>query len=71
MLKDCVIWDGRGRNDYSPPLVIKTARGELWRIMTAILYFAFVKDVFFVVVVQSQRLEKGGRMEKPGGAKMK
>lgn len=47
MLKDCVIWDGRGGNDYSPPLVIKTAGGELWRIMTAILYFAFVKDVFF------------------------
>lgn len=51
MLKDCVIWDGRGGNDYSPPLVIKTAGGELWRIMMAILYFAFVNDVFFVVVV--------------------
>lgn len=37
MLKDCVIWNGQGGKDYSKPLVIKTARGELGRIMTTIL----------------------------------
>lgn len=37
MLKDGVIRDGQDGENYSQPSVIKTARGELVRVMTAIL----------------------------------
>lgn len=59
MLKDCVIWEGRGGNDYSPPLVMKSASGELRRVMTAILWFSFVEDGF--CLFDSETWEGGWR----------
>lgn len=47
MLKDGVIGDGRSGKDYSAAPLIKPAGEELWRMMAAILYFAFfaLKDL--------------------------
>lgn len=54
MLKDGVLGDGRSGKDYSRAPLIKAAGEELWRMMAAILYFAFFS---------SQRLEQGRRKE--------